>query len=307
MIKNILKRILYSLNCGLTRMFDFRHYWVLSRKLRWPMLSSRSGIQGNYCYGNQLAIKNAMGTEFDSHCMIEHGLYFGRNVLEEECVYPEISTIYTYSPYRLEVLYEHFGENFDKKIIPVGPYIIHANHLLTESKRAVLKEKWGKTLLIFPSHSSPEGDTSFNYDAWLTEIEKRSKNYDTVIVSLYWLDVYNGNYKRYKDKGYILACCGNRFDPNFLSRQKDMISLADMSMSNDIGTHIGYCVSMGVPHCIYHQKVEFEAEKDKDRDTDIISANREREYSGLFSLFSEFKEEITVEQEKAVKYYWGNY
>ena len=291
----------------ITSVLDFRHIWILSRNLKVPEFSDKAGIQGNCCFGNLPAVKNALGDKFDPHCMIEHGVYFGRNVLEDECVYPEISTIYTYSPYRLEVLQEHFGENFDKKIVLVGPYLIHANHMLSDSKRTELKKKYGRTLLVFPSHSSPEGETSFDYGAWLSEIDKRAKNYDKIIISLFWLDVYNGNYKRYKDKGYILACCGNRFDPNFLSRQKDMISLADMTMSNDIGTHIGYCIAMGKPHYIYHQNVLFEAEEEKDRDTDAIIVNRKREYSELFGLFSEFKEEITPDQEKVIKYYWGEY
>lgn len=307
MIKQCIKKVVYYSYLFLTKKVDFRHYWILSRPYHVPQFHDNPGQQGNYCYGNWQAVKNARGGGFDPHCMIEHGIYFGRVVLEDECVYPSISTIYTYSPYRQEVLKEYFGEGFNKRIVPVGPYITYADHHLSKKKRQRIKKQWGRVLLVFPSHSSSEGETSFDYDTWLSQIDKRASNYDTVIVSLFWLDVYNGNHKKYQEKGYLLACCGNRFDPRFLSRQKDMISLADMTMSNDIGTHVGYCIAMGKPHYIYHQEVKYEAKNDKDKDTDTVSANRHIEYKELFSLFSEFKEEITPDQVKAVKYYWGQY
>jgi len=307
MIKHTIKKIVFWLYEKYTKRLDFRDYKELARPFLASTISTKSGIQGNYCYGNIRAIKRAMGNAYDPHCMIEHGVYFGRNVLEDECLYPEISTIYTYSPYREEVLKEHFGSAFDKRIIAVGPYIIHAANHLNEKQRAEIKKLWGKTLLVFPSHSSPEGSTQFDYTAWIEEILRRSVGFDTIVISLFWLDIYNGNYEQYLDKGFVITCCGHRMDPNFLSRQKDLISLADMSMSNDIGTHIGYCISMGVPHYFFHQDVKFEANNDSDRDSDIISANRKREYRELFGLFSEFNDVITAEQEKAVKYYWGEY
>lgn len=307
MIKLFLKHLLYRINVSVTCKFDFRNYWLLSRKLRWPILSDKSGIQGNYCYGNLQAVKLATGDDFDPHCMIEHGIYFGRNVLEEECIYPEISTIYTYSPYRLEVLREHFGNNFDKNIVSVGPYVCYANHLMSERKRLKLKEKWGKTLLVFPSHSSPEENLSFDYDEWIKEIDRRAEGYDTIVICLFWLDILLGNHKYYLNRGYVLACCGNRLDPNFLSRQKDIISLADMTMSNDIGTNIGYCISMGKPHYIFRQSVGHDVYNKKNKDTDYVGRNRKQEYDELYSLFSTFQEKITKEQANIVNYYWGAY
>lgn len=310
MIKYFAKYIIFKIYMLLTARLSFLHYYILSRRVRVPQFSEKGGIQGNYCYGNRQAVVNATGKDYRPKCMIEHGLYFGRNVLEDECVYPEIDTIYTYSPYRKEVLYEYFGKNFTKRIEPIGPYLIHAKHHMSESARKRLKKKWGRTLLIFPSHSSPEGDTSFDYNAWLSEIELRAKDYNTVVVCLYWLDIYNGNYLHYKEKGYKLACCGGRFDQQFLSRQKDLISLADMTISNDLGTHVGYCIAMGKPHYVYLQKVlfkEYEAFKGTDKSTDEAKYYFEQEKKHICGLFSKFEEVITEEQKKAIRYYWGKF
>lgn len=63
-----------------------------------------------------------------------------------------------------------------------------------------------------------------------------------------------------KDKGYTIVCPGNRFDPRFLSYQRDMIELSGMTMSNDLGTHIGYIVALNGPHYMFKQKVELNLE-----------------------------------------------
>lgn len=307
MIKKYIKFFLYTIYIVLTQKLDFRHYWILSRKYPIPIFSIKPGLQGNHCYGNSYAVQNAMGTDYDTNCMIEHGVYFGRKVIEEECLYQEISTIYTYSPYREEVLREHFGKNLKKKIVPIGPYIIYAHHMLHEADLIKLKRKWGRTLLVFPSHSSPEGEQSFDYQTWFDAIKAKSKDYDTVIISLFWLDIYNGNYKHYLKKGFIIVCCGNRFDPHFLSRQKDLISIADMTMSNDIGTHIGYCIALGKPHYIYRQEIKWSISKSKDKDTSCIALCRQKEYDELFNMFGMWQEYITKEQIETVKYYWGNF
>lgn len=307
MIKQIIKKLIYYTYLSITAKMDFRHYRVLSMPYPVPQFSDNSGQQGNYCYGNWLAVKNAMGDSFDPHCMIEHGVYFGRVVLEKECTYPSISTIYTYSPYRKEVLNEYFNDSLGKEIVPVGPYVLFANHMMSERNRADLKKKWGKVLLVFPSHSSPEGKLAFDYNTWLKEIDERAKGFNTVVISIYWLDIFNGNYKHYLNKGYVLACCGNRFDPNFLSRQKDMISLADMTMSNDIGTHVGYSIALGRPHYIYHQKINMTYFENERTDTNDQGCNRKKEYSILFDAFSLFRPTITDEQKNLIKYFWGDF
>lgn len=306
-LKQIIKLVIYNTYQILTRKLDFRHYWFLSRVYPVPIWHENPGQQGNHCYGNWQAVKNAMGSSFDSHCMIEHGLYFGREVLVNECECPQVSTIYTYGPYRVEVLKEFFGPCFDKNIVSVGPYLKYSNYMMSERKRSLLKKKWGKVLLVFPQHSSPEGEYAFDYSSWLEEIERRAKGFDTVVISLFWLDVYQGNFKPYLNKGYVLACCGNRFDPHFLNRQKDMISLADMTMSNNIGTHVGYSVIMDKPHYIYRQDIDFTLKTGFDGQTDNVRLAIKREYTELYSAFAEFKTEITDEQKKLIRYYWGDF
>ena len=95
----------------------------------------------------------------------------------------------------------------------------------------------------------------FDENEFVMEIAEVAKDYDSVLISLFGVDVKNGRDKMYIDKGFQIVCNGTRSDRWFLSRQRDLFELADFSMSNDVGTHIGYSIAMGVPHYIFNQTV----------------------------------------------------
>lgn len=311
-IKGVIIYCIYKLYLFITVKIGFTHYYILSRNIPVHFFNKNLAIVGNICYGNIYAVKNALKKEFDKHCIIEHGLHFARYVTSDnyKWVFSEINTIYTFGQYREEVLKEYFGNDTSKKIIKIGPYIHFAKDFYSDARLKKIKQKIGKTLLVFPTHSSPENLTSFDYEAWITEIKRCAVNFDTVIISLFWLDINNGNYKHYLQNGFQIACCGNRFDTHFLSREKSLIKLSDMTMSNDVGTHIGYCVALGKPHYIYHQEIKIEYYKEyKDQEEVFLGREYmkiwERERMEFFDAFSSFEERITEKQKKLVDYYWG--
>lgn len=143
----------------------------------------------------------------------------------------------------------------------------------------------------------------------MREIDRVGKDYDSIFVSMYWVDIVNGKHKIYKDKGYTIVCSGNRFDPRFLSRQKDLIELSDMTMSNDLGTHVGYSVALNRPHYMFKQKVELNLVKE---DAKIVAELRktrsdfDNEHDLIQKAFGEYRQVITEEQRKLVAFYWGD-
>lgn len=135
------------------------------------------------------------------------------------------------------------------------------------------------------------------------------KDYDSIFVSMYWVDIVNGKHKIYMDKGYTIVCSGNRFDPRFLSRQRDLIELSDMTMSNDLGTHVGYSVALNRPHYMFKQKVELNLEHEDAKivtDLQNIQSDFDKERNEIQQVFGEYRQEITEEQRKIVAYYWGD-
>jgi fructose-1-phosphate kinase PfkB-like protein len=79
-------------------------------------------------------------------------------------------------------------------------------------------------------------------------------------------------------------------------------------MSNDLGTHIGYCISLGKPHYLFCQEIEIKHINEKFLEhSDDTRENKIKKERQLFSkLFSSSDPVITEEQRQVVNYYWGH-
>jgi hypothetical protein len=285
--------------------FDYKRLSV-----EYPMFSfSRNpGKIGNKCYGNLWAVKNALGTRFDKKCIIEHGLYFGEYVLLNDLKIETPNVIYTFGNYRKRVL-----ESCDHdllsgvKIETVGPYIKYVDNFYSYSEINELRNKYGKVLLVFPKHATPELRVDYDVEAFLEEIELMAINFDAVFVSLFWLDVVNGRYKDYENRGFIIVSSGTRNDPRFLSRLKDLIDISAMTMSNDIGTHIGYSVTLNKPHYYFSQEISRSVVDGENYHFNEQRMAKIAQEKKLFSsVFGSRECLINEEQRKLVEFYWGN-
>ena len=310
LLKQIKNFMFYNYFIIRNRNLDYFKYNKLSVKFPIFTFSKEPGIIGNKCYGNLKAIKNATGSNFEKNCLIEHGLYFGEYVIENECNIKGLKTIYTYGQYRLNSLNKS-NVLLDKNInvIPIGPYIVHAKNFCSPKKQGKIKEKYGKILLVFPFHSSAERETKFNERDFIKKIQDISKDYDSVFVSMFWLDIVYQNHQLYLDAGFKIVTSGHRNDPYFLRRLRDLINLSDMTMSNEIGTHIGYCISLGKPHFLYSQEIISEdiLNKPTDKFDENYKSIVAKERQKFIDIFCNEKPLITSSQIKLVKFYWGEY
>ncbi len=300
--------IFYNYYVMRNKKLDFFQYEKLA--VNFPIFSKslEPGIIGNKCYGNLWAVKNALGSKFEKESMIEHGLYFGEYVINSECQIKGLKTIYTYGKYRLEALQKsNIYELKHINIKTIGPYIQYVNNFSNKNKLIKIKKMYGKILLVFPYHSSPERDSQFDTDNFIDKIKVVASNYDSVFISMFWLDIVYGNHKLYVDAGFTIVSSGHRNDPYFLQRQRDLIDLADMTMSNEIGTHIGYCICLGKPHFLYSQKICTTPilNKPSDNFDDEYKNILRKERAYLSEIFSSSIPEITDKQIKVVEYYWG--
>ncbi len=300
--------VLYNYYVIRNRNLDYFDYNELAVNFPIFTISSEPGIIGNKCYGNLKAVKRAFGSQFDTNCMIEHGLYFGEYVIKDECRIEGLTTIYTYGEYRLNAIKSSGIEELKNvDIMLVGPYIKYVDNFCSLKRLNKIKNIYGRILLVFPYHSSPEVELEFDIEKFITRIKEVALDYDSVFVSMFWLDIVCNNHKFYSDAGFNIVSSGHRNDPYFLQRQRDLIDLADMTMSNDIGTHIGYCVSLGKPHYLYGQKIFITNSMNKssnDLDENYWKIyNKEREL--FYNTFSTTEPRITNEQIELVEYYWG--
>lgn len=191
---------------------------------------------------------------------------------------------------------------------------------LSSAEQENFKKKLGRTLLVFPNHSSHYIETKFDERDLILEIEKVKNKFDTVLVCMYWKDILLKKEQPYKDKKYKIVTAGHIFDYNFLPRLKSIIKLADVTMSNAIGTHMGYCVYLGKPHylflqkfnCVENGKLIVDADKLGEVDESLCIIKYDAEFQRNIEKqaimhFGEYKESLTNEAINFVKEYWGEW
>ena len=218
------------------------------------------------------------------------------------------------SPYRVNIIENTPNNN---GAYAVGPYIHYAKHAYSEEKLKEEKERLGKNLLVFPAHSTPGLKSNYDIDNFCKEINSLGEDFDSIRICLFWKDVLNGTDKYYKKEGYEIVTAGHYYDPLFLSRQKSIIETATMTMSNHMGSYVGFCIHMDKPHYItplskstFSQTKEDGndlAERQEDMSKKVTKLMQtDYEYLELLNAFSINQDTITTEQKKLIDKYWGS-
>jgi len=211
-------------------------------------------VPENNLYGHGNLIKNSFPL---NNAGIEHGFIYG-SLVQDFNIKSWTNSIITFSDYR-----KNFIEKCtSKKIICIGPYIHYAELLFDANRFNELKNKLKKTLLVFPQHSIDDINLEFNKEEFIKFIKLKSKNFDTVLVCLYYKDIQDNNYESYTNAGFNIVTAGHIYDLYFLDRLKTIISLSDLVISNAVGTHIGYSIYLEKPLQLFRQLVKFKSNLD---------------------------------------------
>lgn len=259
----------------------------------------------NNMYGIGFWLKKYANIGSKLNTYIEHGLFLGDYIeIDEKEWY--VKSITTMSEKRRIHL---VNNGINKQINVIGPYINYADYYTNYSEFLKLKKKLGRTLLIFPSHSTKNIlESNFSHQI-IKYVNLHKHEFDTIMINLYYIDACNKDIlAEYRNENYMLTCAGHKFDPYFLSRLKTIISLADMTASNSgsIGTHIGYCLSLNKPHHIF----ETISEKKPRNEVGVkllnsVNVIREHEKLEIENVFSKYSEEINKIQYTVACNYWG--
>ncbi len=262
---------------------------------------TRELYRANAFYGTASVLKKYCAYSGKLHCCIEHGLYLGDYYNEKETVQSGLSGVVTYGPDRLNVL-KHVVD----RILPIGPYIQYAtvdSEFYSELNRALYP---GKTLLVFPMHSTDSVSTSFDLEVLISKIEQIKKRHDftNVIINLYFRDITETSIQKYKQYGYVVTCCGHMNDPNFLNRQRALIERCDVVASNHFGTYIGYAIALNKPYWAIEQETHHQGRIKGDETALMLDG-----VVGIMrSIQSQFISQVQVpsdNQLRVAERYWG--
>lgn len=265
---------------------------------------SRGVYRGNCFYGAAYWMQRYAGVKTALKACVEHGVYFGNYVNEAELDGSGLPCLITFGPARVS----HVAEVSDVPVIPVGPYIAYASDYLSQEETNGIKALLGNTLLVFPSHSVDRVKVRYEIDDLIAEIKRvtAAHSIDSVLVCLYYRDILNGAAEAYEQHEFTVVTAGYREDVLFLSRLRSLIGLADLTMSNGVGTHVGYCAYLGKPHYVYRQEKLFEA----DGSADAIEFDNpykklaEQEKTEVAQAFDSFENDLLTINGVCEKY-WG--
>lgn len=290
--------------CEERRYVNFENVNLLSRDLECPYWYS---IEENNFYGNGKSIFKSFSHLHEDKVGIEHGLIFG-SLVQSFHIESWTEAVVTYSDYRRNYL----SRKSDKKIICVGPYIHYAdtrNVISNEDKRR-LKEAWGKTLLVFPFHTLKTLDHKYDEEEFLNYIQTHSKQFDTVLVCFYWADIQKKRHSSFLKQGYRVVTAGHNNDYYFLDRLKTYIELSDATLSNSVGTHVGYCIYLNKPVVLFQQEHQLKSNTRKNYEfNQRDDSDNDSLYSSKEMIYRLFKEEnfnsISREQYDCISYIFG--
>ena len=154
-------------------------------------------------------------------------------------------------------------------------------------------------------HSTHWINLEYNVSAFIKEIKHIAKDYDTVVVCMYWKDIINNAYERYINEGFEIVSAGHIYDSkNFLPRLKSIIELSDMVISNDVGSYVGQSIALNKPCYLFRQDyVATSSNKDIDCN-EYDERLKDENYIKNFEIFSSPKPIITNNQRAFANYLW---
>lgn len=193
----------------------------------------------------------------------------------------------------------------DKPIFPIGPSIHYAKSIYNDFDIKVIKEALGKTLCIYPMHDIENfhyvGSTR-RFIEYVKQIQDEY-HYDTVLVSMYFVDIERGRHFEYEREGWHIVSAGRRENYDFNNCMKTIIELADYAIVEGYASVISYCIYMGVPVTIFHKDFTF-----MERGVDNLSNENgiPSKTQHLFEkMFESYDEEISREKYDFCNYWYG--
>ncbi len=256
----------------------------------------------NDYYGHAALLKRFAGCPQD-YCIkasIEHGPTITDYVWDKDVDAPLPAVLFPAS-YRQQILQPRTS----KALFPIGPFISYAEPHVGRAELRALKSRLGKTLVVFPYHSTHWLKTHIDIPAFAALIKEVAEGFDSIVVCLYWKDVLLGRDKEFNEHGFECVTAGHMYDPLFLPRLRSVVEIADVTASNQMGTHVGYSIALGVPHWFLSTGALVQDNPHNITFDPGVNHAPAPHVQELIDIFSARVGEITPLQSELVRRYWG--
>jgi len=219
------------------------------------LLNSPERHSSNDFYGHANILKQYAGWPRKKYIkgVIEHSFALNPSYIWEQDIRSGLPGLLVFSRERRDFM----RASTPLMVEALGPIIEYASPLVNSEEIASLRRELGSVLLAFPIHSTHNVDACYNISTFRTKILRLGRAFDRVVVCLGWKDVQRGMGVIYAGDGIDCVSAGHMFDFDFLPRLKVIISIADMTVSTNFSSHVGYCVHLGKPHAIIDTDIIF--------------------------------------------------
>lgn len=238
----------------------------------------------------------------------------------EQAFYPSFLPLYVYSVHGIDtssIAYQHEIENDAKSMLvfseekqkafmeksKVPCYITTPPLVWYRKHHKVQQDKSAKGIIAFPSHSTPEIDSSFDVKKYIKELKSLPEDMQPACVCLHMHDINKGQHKVFIENNIPVYTAGNAFDKRYGKRFYDILKHFKYSCSNQVGSYTFYSIEMGIPFSLFGDECEYYNKTDKNlpfgkyafKDTEIYQKKR--------ALFYGINKKITKEQEEFVNHF----
>lgn len=191
-------------------------------------------------------------------------------------------------------------------IYAIGAPFFYADSLLSKEQLIAEKKRLGKNLLAFPMHSQSNVDTNFDPNLFLNILAKEKEKFDSIRICMYWKDILRGGHKIFEDAGYEVVCNGHIYDMNFLRRQRSLFEISDATISNGVGSHIGYSIFLNKPHWLIDDSYQYINSKKGGDAKDLESVTKKDNFKRVKNAFLDNDDYyISEDQRNIVDEFWG--
>jgi hypothetical protein len=226
--------------------------WDLARARR---LVTRELYPFNAFYGHAALLRAYAGITGSAplKLAIEHGPTLFPNPLD-----PDLATwlprYFCSAPARAAF----FEKNalHDPKAVAIGPLILYARALAPPAPAT------SRRLVFFDAHSSDYLTASYDIDVAIARLDALKREFDEIVVCLYWRDILLGRAEPYLRHGFRCVTAGHIFDPQFLFRLVEIISSAAVVLTDRLGSHLLYSIVLDRPVWLEYSPAVYEATGD---------------------------------------------
>lgn len=252
-------------------------------------------------YGDARVLKKYIGLSdfYDLNVNIQHGISFG-NVWDQDVNNTKLGFVWG------KKLKSIFEKKYNIKAVAIGAPFYYADSFYSKDYIEKEKKRLGKNLLVFPMHSTHFIDCNATKNMLIENLKAYKKDFDSIRICIYWRDIERGLDKAFQENGYECVCVGHIFDFNFLEKQKALFEICDATLSNRIGSYLGYSLFMSKPHLLIPEQFEIVDHLENAGKDEITYWNNNEDYQKIIEIFSNNKNfKITKEQLDTIEPYWG--